>query len=123
MLDFSAMLPDGIILQCSGVFLSDICPKRFYFRSLSGRCAGLSRFSGKAFKIREAFHVVNQVQESYLRRGPQPPDTPDPSTVHEFYLSKYMFYTRSDFGFLPVLGQLRFRQGCSTSPFNAYFAS
>ena len=82
MVDFGLMLTDGIMLQCSGAFLPDTCPKQLYFLSLSGHCAGLSRFSGNAFKIREAFHVVNQVQESYLRRGPQPPDTPDPSTVH-----------------------------------------
>jgi hypothetical protein len=93
------------------------------FAPFRGRFAGVSRFSGNAFKIREAFHVVNQVQESYLRRGPQPPDTSDPSTVHEFYLSKHMFYTRSDFGFLPVLCQLRFRQGRSASPFDTYPAS
>ena len=117
------MLTDSIISRCQGVYLSDRCPKLFFFRSLWGPCAVLSRFSGVALKICKAFYVVNQVQESYLRRGPQPPDTPDPATKHDFYLSKHMFYTRSDFGFLPVLCQLCFRQWCATSPFDTYFAS
>jgi len=94
---------------------ADTCQNSSIFSPFGALC-GPFPLLRHAFKIREAFHVVNQVQESYLRRGPQPPDTLIRPRLHEFYLSKHMFYARSLLLISSGSGQLHFRQRRSTSP-------
>jgi predicted XRE-type DNA-binding protein len=65
-------------------------------------------------------HLANIFETGELKKGPTISIL---ETVQAEGNRKVSRKARSDFGFLPVLCQLRFRQWCATSPFSKYFAS
>ena len=93
-------------------FLTKSCTKFPFFSPIQGHPAGFSRLSSATLQVYKASHIIHQIQKTYLRSGPQPPDTSDEPSVHGFNHGKHMFYPGTYLGFLAILSLLKLRKGC-----------